>query len=88
MRTMLSRVTTREDVLDTLSANVVEPTAGANVDNDSADTWLLPPANITPVSAEPPAMPRDRMTFSGTAVYRNNSHKMIRKQMIQLSGIG
>ena len=71
MRTMLSSVTTRDDVLATLSLDTVELTPGPAA--DMADTWPLLPADITPVSAKPLAMPRDRMTFNGTAVCRNNT---------------
>jgi len=70
----LSSVTTPDDVPAMLSAaNAVEPTVDAAADSDTADTWPLLPADIMAVSAKLLATPRDRMTFSGTAVYRNNT---------------
>ena len=75
MRTMLSRVTTRDDELDKLPVNVLVPTVDAidndpadTADSDAADARSLFAANVTFVSAALLWMLRDRMTFRGTAV--------------------
>ena len=81
MRTMLSRVTTRDDELDKLPVNVLAPTVDAadsdpadTADSAAADIASLFAANIMFVSAVLLEMLRDRTMFRGTAVCRHKSH--------------
>ena len=65
IRTMLSRVTTRDDKLDKPLVNVAALTLDP-ADSDNADTRSLLPDGIMLVSAILPRMLRDRTTFRGT----------------------